>query len=118
MTACVNPELRVFAAWTGQGMGDIQADVTASPRPTVEGGASGDIEWVSIPQLAERLGLAKESVYRLARAGQLRGAVKMGATLRGELLGCRRGQQGAHDPRGLAVVNLQDVCVHPHSRHR
>jgi len=78
MTACVNPELRVFAAWTGQGMGDIQADVTASPRPTVEGGASGDIEWVSIPQLAERLGLAKESVYRLARAGQLRGAVKMG----------------------------------------
>jgi excisionase family DNA binding protein len=59
-------------------MGETQADVTASPGPTNEGGATGDIEWVSIPQLAERLGLAKESVYRLARAGQLRGAVKMG----------------------------------------
>jgi hypothetical protein len=39
------------------------------------------IEWVSIPELAERIGMAKESVYRLARAGQFPGAVKMaGAT--------------------------------------
>jgi excisionase family DNA binding protein len=37
-----------------------------------------EIEWVSIPELAQRIGMAKESVYRLARAGQLRGAVKMG----------------------------------------
>ena len=59
-------------------MGDTQADVKASPQPTNEGRASVDIEWVSIPQLAKRLGLAKESVYRLARTGQLRGAVKMG----------------------------------------
>jgi predicted DNA-binding transcriptional regulator AlpA len=36
------------------------------------------IEWVSIPELAERIGMAKESVYRLARAGQFPGAVKMG----------------------------------------
>ena len=59
-------------------MGAPQSDVTVPPRPTNDGGATGDIEWVSIPQLAQRLGMAKESVYRLARAGQLRGAVKMG----------------------------------------
>ncbi len=82
MTAAVTPELGVPAAWTGKEMGDTQADLTVSPRPTDEGGdsraATGNIEWVSIPQLAERLGMAKESIYRLARAGQLRGAVKMG----------------------------------------
>ncbi|MGH9105042.1 MAG: helix-turn-helix domain-containing protein [Acidimicrobiales bacterium] len=33
---------------------------------------------MSIPELARRVGVAKESVYRLARTGQLRGAVKMG----------------------------------------
>jgi excisionase family DNA binding protein len=82
MTAGVTPELSVLADGTGKEMGGTQADLTVSRRPADEGGATrdapGDIEWVSIPQLAERLGMAKESVYRLARAGQLRGAVKMG----------------------------------------
>jgi hypothetical protein len=78
MTADVTPELRVLGAWTSKGMGGTQSGVRVPPRPTNGGGATGDIEWVSIPQLAERLGMAKESVYRLARAGQLRGAVKMG----------------------------------------
>jgi excisionase family DNA binding protein len=40
--------------------------------------ATSDIEWVTIPTLAKRLGLASESIYRLARSGQLRCAVKMG----------------------------------------
>jgi excisionase family DNA binding protein len=37
-----------------------------------------EIEWVTVPELAERIGIAKESAYRLARVGKLRGAVKMG----------------------------------------
>lgn len=40
--------------------------------------ATTDVEWVTIPTLAKRLGLSRESVYRLARAGQLRCTVKMG----------------------------------------
>ena len=35
-------------------------------------------EWLQIPDLAERIGLSKEAVYRLARKGQLPGAVKLG----------------------------------------
>ncbi len=77
MTAGVNPELRALAAGTGTEVGDTQATVTAPSQTTSKGGAT-HIEWVSIPQSAERLELAKESAYRIARAGQLRGAVKMG----------------------------------------
>jgi excisionase family DNA binding protein len=35
-------------------------------------------EWLSVPELAERIGLSKEAVYRLARAGELPGAIKLG----------------------------------------
>jgi len=35
-------------------------------------------EFVSIPELARRTGLATESVYRLARAKELPGCVQMG----------------------------------------
>jgi len=37
-----------------------------------------EIEWVTVPELAERIGIAKESAYRLARVGKLRRDVKMG----------------------------------------
>jgi excisionase family DNA binding protein len=35
-------------------------------------------EWLQVPDLAKRIGLSKEAVYRLARAGELPGAVKLG----------------------------------------
>ncbi len=35
-------------------------------------------EWLQVPALAKRIGLSKEAVYRLARAGKLPGAVKLG----------------------------------------
>ena len=77
MTAGVNPELRALAAGTGTEVGDTQATVTA-PVPDNRPGWRHQ-SWVSIPQSAERLEeFAKESAYRIARAGQLRGAVKMG----------------------------------------
>jgi hypothetical protein len=53
-------------------------DIGGTAAMTGDRDSSRGIEWVSIPVLAVRVGMAKESVYRLARAGQLRGAVKMG----------------------------------------
>lgn len=35
-------------------------------------------EWLSIPELAKRIGLSKEAVYRLARTAELPGGVKVG----------------------------------------
>ena len=62
----------------------VQSKQSGKPPPTDDRAAApatramSDIEWVTIPSLAKRLGSASESVYRLARAGQLRCAVKMG----------------------------------------
>ncbi len=39
---------------------------------------SADIEWVSVTELARRLGVSNESVYRLARANTLPGMVRLG----------------------------------------
>jgi predicted DNA-binding transcriptional regulator AlpA len=38
-------------------------------------------EWITIPELARRIGMSKEAVYRLARADQLSGLVRMGKRL-------------------------------------
>jgi predicted DNA-binding transcriptional regulator AlpA len=35
-------------------------------------------EWISIPELASRIGMSAEGCYRLARNGELLGAIKMG----------------------------------------
>jgi hypothetical protein len=35
-------------------------------------------EWISVPELARRIGLSKESLYRLARVDALPGAVQLG----------------------------------------
>lgn len=51
---------------------------TKAPVLAADSPAQAEIEWVTVPELAERIGIAKESVYRLARVGKLRGAVKMG----------------------------------------
>lgn len=62
----------------------LESEQAYKPPPTADRAASSatsatsDIEWVTIPTLAKRLGLASESVYRLARTGRLRCAVKMG----------------------------------------
>ena len=37
-----------------------------------------DAEWITIPELARRIGLSKEAVYRLARVNSIPGMVKMG----------------------------------------
>lgn len=82
-------ELRVAERLAGVGPDTGRTEVTVSPGQAREGGDTGPaaplphgsvgaIEWVSIPELAARIGIAKESVYRLARAGQLKGAVKIG----------------------------------------
>jgi excisionase family DNA binding protein len=82
-------ELRVAGPWPGGEPGARRTEVTVPLGHAWEGGDTGPdapvprssvgaIEWVSIPELAVRIGMAKESVYRLARAGRLRGAVKMG----------------------------------------
>jgi excisionase family DNA binding protein len=52
---------------------DTKAPVLAAASP-----AQSEIEWVTVPELAERIGIAKESAYRLARVGKLKGAVRMG----------------------------------------
>lgn len=62
--------------WAGHN-GDTGDQTRGDERPR-EADRLQQIEWVSVPELARRVGVAKESVYRLARAGQLRGAVKMG----------------------------------------
>ena len=49
-----------------------------APVLAAAGPAQAEIEWVTVPELAERIGIAKESAYRLTRVGRLRGAVKMG----------------------------------------
>ncbi|HMK97623.1 MAG TPA: helix-turn-helix domain-containing protein [Acidimicrobiales bacterium] len=64
------------------GVSDQSASVPGQQQAATEigpvAGERNDIEWVDIPELAARVGLAKESVYRLARSGRLRGAVRMG----------------------------------------
>jgi len=64
------------------GVADQSVPVPSQQRAATEigpaAGVRNDIEWVDIPELAARVGLAKESVYRLARSGRLRGAVRMG----------------------------------------
>lgn len=37
-----------------------------------------DAEWIPIPELARRINMSKEAVCRLARVGQLPGAIQMG----------------------------------------
>lgn len=39
------------------------------------------IEWIDIPELARRIGLSKEAVYRLARTDSIPGMVRMGRRL-------------------------------------
>jgi predicted DNA-binding transcriptional regulator AlpA len=40
--------------------------------------ATEGVEWVNIPELARRIGLSKEAVYRLARTNAIPGLVTMG----------------------------------------
>jgi len=60
-------------ALPGLGGPDATASVFVASGP-----AQPETEWVTVPELAERIGIAKESAYRLARVGKLKGAVKMG----------------------------------------
>ena len=43
------------------------------PEPVPE-----EVQWLSVPQLAKRIGLSREAVYRLARAGELPACIKLG----------------------------------------
>jgi predicted DNA-binding transcriptional regulator AlpA len=40
-----------------------------------------EVEWINIPELARRIGLSKEAVYRLARTNSIPGMVRMGRRL-------------------------------------
>ena len=53
---------------------------TTSQRESHTGGRRPDsiTEWISVPELATRIGVSAEACYRLARAGNLPATVRLG----------------------------------------
>lgn len=66
-----------------------------------------DSEWVSGPELARRIGVSPQTVYKLARAKRLPGAVYIGRRL---IINYPRfaaqAEQTAHDASSLSVSFL------------
>jgi len=63
-------------------------------------------EWITGPELARRLGVSAETVYKMARAGALPGGIYIGRRLvvnYTAFVARTEAQQPAHHPSGLPV---------------